>query len=135
MKRFSDYQGEEALELWADILESAAAILGDKEIKEIAQSGQHPLIIAQKIIKLHAKEMTDILLKIDDTPINGLNILARVIDVISEFESSPELRDFLKLQSLKTEGVSFGSATENTEASATFTNLNNITSLNYSNTI
>ena len=125
MKKFSDYKGEEAIELWADILEPASAILGDERVAQMWQNKTSPLIMAQQILKIHKKEAMEIVLRIDDTPINGLNIITRIVDVILEFANSPELKDFLSLQGQGISNVSFGSVTENTGANETPTDSDN----------
>ena len=38
MKKLSDYQGEEALELWADLIEPMSEILVDPEMKKVFES-------------------------------------------------------------------------------------------------
>ena len=117
MKKFSDYQGEEAIELWADLLEPIALILADKEIKNSYQSGEPKLLIAKKIINLHKAEAVSILTRIDPTPINGLNLITRLLNILSEIEETDELKDFFDTgEQAKTEKESSGSVTANTGA-------------------
>ena len=40
------------------------------------------------------EEATNILLRIDPTPINGLNIIIRLIDVIKDIEQNEDLKSF-----------------------------------------
>ena len=42
MKKLSDYKGDEAIELWADLLEPMTEILGDKDIAKILQDNKKP---------------------------------------------------------------------------------------------
>lgn len=117
MKRLSDYKDEEAIDLWADLLEPIGNIASDKNIAKIVQSGGNKLNMAKEIIKSHKSEVVEILLRIDDTPLNGLNIVTRLVDILTEIESSPELKDFLGLsEQEKTNDKSFGSATGSTKA-------------------
>lgn len=116
MKKFSDYQGEEAIELWADLLEPIAKILADEKIKKTYQSGQPKIVLAKEIINLHKTEAVSILTRIDPTPINGLNIITRLLNILSEIEETEELMDFFDTgEQVKTESVSSGSAMESTE--------------------
>lgn len=116
MKRLSDYKDEEAIDLWADLLDSILTIFADPDISKAVGSGQPALVIAKKIVKEHKKEAADILLRIDPTPIDGLNIVIRLLDVIMEIEESPEIMGFLGSSAEKKKPqTSSGSATENTE--------------------
>ena len=116
MKRLSDYKGEEALELWADLLEPMTEIIGDPEIQKTIKSGKAKVLIARDILKLHSKEATDIMLRIDPEPIDGVGVITRLLGIISDFMQSDELRSFFgSAAQAKTESESSGSATENTE--------------------
>ena len=117
MKKLSDYKGEDAIDLWADLLEPISAITSDRDIAIIAKSNKSKIVLAKEILKRHKKEATEILLAIDDTPINAINIVLRLISLITEISEYDEIMDFFALQGQKTEGGSSGSVTENTEAS------------------
>lgn len=117
MKKLSDYKGDDAIELWADLLEPMGAIIADKEIAEVVQSGKPKLLIAKSILKNHSKDAESILLRIDPTPIDGLNIVLRLVMLIGEIGQSEELKSFFGFaEQVKTANESFGSVTENTEA-------------------
>ena len=113
MRRLSDYQGEEAIELWADIMDSASVIFSDKELRKYAEGSK--INLAKAMLKSHKKEVCDILLRIDDTPINGFNIIVRLVQILEEIGANPEVRDFFGMQSQNEQQESSGSATENTE--------------------
>lgn len=113
MKRLSDYKGEEAVDLWMDILEIAAGIMADPKVQETA--GMPPLKIAMTMVKLHKKEVCEILLRIDPAPIDGLNVVKRFVDVFSEIAEEPDLSDFFGMQGRSAQEESSGSATENTK--------------------
>ena len=114
MKRLSDYKDEEAIDLWADLLDQIIAIFTDPEVAKMA--GQPPLQIARVIVKNHKTEVTQILLRIDPTPVDGLNVIIRLVDVLNELEASPEIKSFLGLSSEKKPTKSSGSATASTKA-------------------
>lgn len=113
MKKLSDYKGEEALELWGDLLEPLTAILGDKKIANVIQSGQPKLLIAKEILNEHSKDAEKILLRIDPTPINGLNIIVRLVALLAEIEQDETVKSFFGFaEQVKTGKESTGSPTE-----------------------
>ena len=117
MKKLSDYKDDEAIELWADLLDPLTAILTDKKIQNVIKSGKPPLVIAQEILKLHKKEATEILLRIDPEPIDGLNIVLRLVAVIIDVGQNEEIKSFFRYaDQAKTERESGGLPMENTEA-------------------
>lgn len=116
MKRLGDYKDEDAIDLWMDLLDSMDAILKDEEVKKLyREKNRNPIQLAKEIIKRHKKETSEILLRIDPTPLDGLNIVVRLIDVIMEIEQSDDLKAFFPSAGAVIEGASSGNATENTE--------------------
>ena len=114
MKKLTDYVGDEAIELWADLLEPLTTILGDKKVVEVIQSGKPKMLIAKEILKEHSDEAKEILLRIDDTPINGLNIVVRLVAVLADIGQSEEIKSFFGYaEQAKTGNGSSGSPTEN----------------------
>lgn len=117
MKKISDYQGEEAIELWGDLLEPLAVIFADPEVQLSVTGSGSILSKAQLILSKHKKEAVQILEKIDPTPINGLNVVSRLVNLILEIKNSGEFQDFFESAAQeKTERVSSGSVMENTGA-------------------
>lgn len=115
MKRLSDYKGDEAIDLWADLLEPLAAILGDPKIANVVQSGKPVMLIAKEILKTHKTEAVEIIERIDDTPIDGLNIILRLVNLIAEIGENETIRSFFGFGAqAKTDSKSSGSPTENT---------------------
>ena len=95
MKRLSDYKGEEAIELWADLLEPLSAIFTDKEIAELAKEEKlNYLSMATIVLKSHSTEAVAILERIDDTPVDGLNILTRLIGLLTEIGETEYAKSF-----------------------------------------
>ena len=116
MKKLSDYKDEEAIELWADLLEPMAKIVADENVMRTTRSGKPKILIAKTILANHAEEATKILLRIDDTPIDGLNILFRLVALLKDVENCEGIKSFFGYaEQGKTEDVSSGSATESTE--------------------
>ena len=116
MKKLSDYKGEEAIELWGDLLEPFGTIFADKSIANIVRSGKPTIVVAGQILKKYKKEAVQIIERIDDTPVDGLNIIKRLLVLLAEIGSDREMTDFFGLSERgQTEGESTGSATEITE--------------------
>ena len=116
MKKLSDYKGEEAIDLWADLLEPICTILQDDEIAKVYRSGA-PLVSAVKLaLKNHKKETTEILLRIDPTPIDGINVIERALAVVVDIEKSNNFKSFFGSAGQgETADVSSGNVTANTE--------------------
>ena len=94
MKKLSDYQGEEAIELWADLLDPFIEIVGDQKISEMLRAKKPPIATAREILKTYKKQATQILLRIDPTPLNGLNILIRLVTLLSEIGNDETIKSF-----------------------------------------
>ena len=117
MKKLSDYKGEEAIELWADLVDPLTEMLGDAEIKDVVTKGKSKLDIAKTILKNHSKEAADILTRIDPTPIDGLNIVLRLIALLGEIDANEEIKSFFGFaEQVKTDEESSGLLMANTEA-------------------
>lgn len=116
MKKLSDYKDEEALELWADLIGPMARILGDEKTKQVVNTNK-PLDIAKSILADHKQEAVEIMLRIDPTPLDGLNIVTRLVGVVLEIMNNEDLRGFfVSAEQDQTESASFGSATANIKA-------------------
>ena len=119
MKKLSDYTGEAAIELWADLLDPLTSIFGDEKVQKAVIGNGSMMSKAQIILSEHKAEAVAIMQRIDPTPINGLNIITRLVGLISEIEKSEEFAGFFDSPSQETtERGSSGSVTESTEAAA-----------------
>lgn len=114
MKRLSDYKGAEALDLWASIMPNLVDIMSDTELQNIDKKATL-FDIASHVFSRHGNAVAEILTTIDPTPINGLNVITRLVGVIQEVMTDEDMRAFFGLQSLNLVSDSFGSAMENTE--------------------
>lgn len=113
MKTLSDYKGEDALTLWADLIGPMARILGDEKTKKAFSTG-NAIIISKCMLEDHKKEACEIMLRVDPTPIDGLNIVSRLLGIILEILNREDMRGFfVSAGQEQTENVSFGSAMEN----------------------
>lgn len=116
MKKLSDYKGEEAIELWANLLDPFVEIVGDKKIATMLRAKMPPLETAKVIIKTYKKQAMQIVLTIDPTPIDGLNLIIRLMEVLKEIGEDPTIQSFFGSSAeAKKEETSTGSAMENTE--------------------
>ena len=117
MKRLSDYQGEEAIELWIDLVDPISEILGDPEVAKVVQSGQPKMVIAKTILAAHKAEAEEILLRIDPEPLDGLNLIVRLFSVLVEIGSRDDVKSFFGFAAQENkENGSSGLPTENTGA-------------------
>lgn len=107
MKKLSDYKGDEALELWGDLMEPIMTMLADDEVQKIYKSGKPKVFIATELLKMHKKEVSQILLRIDPTPLDGMNVVIRLVGLLTDFSTVPEIASFFE---------SAGQEPENTEA-------------------
>lgn len=103
MKKLSDYKDDASIELWGDLLEPMSKILGDKEVITAMESGKSMIGIATCILKKHTAEAKTIMLRVDDTPLNGLNIIFRLKDIISEIMEGETAAGFFGSADLKSE--------------------------------
>lgn len=116
MKKLSDYQGEEAIDLWADLFEPLSDILTDKNVASMVKRGDNKILIAKEILKSHKKSAEAIMIRIDPTPLNGLNIVLRLIELLKEIGSNEDIKSFFGYaEQAKMENESSGSPMENTE--------------------
>lgn len=116
MKKLSDYKGDEAIELWADLLDPISAILSDKEVAKIVRSGQNKMSIVNAILKSHKADAEKILLRIDPEPLDGLNIVVRLVELLVEIGKQDDIASFFGFAAQATTESEFsGLHTANTE--------------------
>ena len=95
MKKLSDYEGNEAIELYGDLLKPASAIFTDEEIKNLRKNKNSTMLdMASLMLKNHSNEISEILLRIDPTPLNGANIIARLISMLTDIGRVEGIQDF-----------------------------------------
>ena len=120
--RLSDYRGEEALDVFADILEPMTEIITDEEIVALTkQKGTPVMAFVKPAIKNHKKAIIAILARLENKPVEEyvktltlFTLPKQVLDLFND----PEVQSLFHSQTqtdVKSE-ASFGSAMENTEA-------------------
>ena len=115
MKKLSEYENEEALELLADTLVPITRISADEEFVKKFRSGNVMLAI-QYVLKNHKNDVLTILARLEGVPLEEYkcNIFTLPL-VLIKLINDPELMDFFASQGLKINVESFGSAMVNTE--------------------
>lgn len=110
---------DEALDLFADLLEPAAEIIGDKEVADILKSGDKPIKAIKVAIKKHKSAVVEVLARIDGVEpskyeVNVLTLPVKLIELLNR----PEVQELFTSQGQENAAGSFGSVTENTEDGA-----------------
>lgn len=120
--RLSDFKGEEAIDVLADIIEPVTAILTGKEMQELSKKENVPPIAYVKpMLKNNKKEVIEILARLDNKSVEeymkSLSLLTLPKQVL-ELVNDPELQSLFSSQeqSNQTSSASSTPATENTEA-------------------
>lgn len=116
--RLSELQGEEALDVLADIIEPASEILADSEVASVLKGNGKKLKAAKLILKNHKKAVIEILAAMERTPVDEFQVNLLTLPVkLLELLNDQMLAEAFGLQS-QTEKPSSGSAMESTEAGA-----------------
>lgn len=115
--RISEFEGEAALDLIADLIEPIATILADPKITQMRSENNNYARIAAAMIKTHKTEVMQILAAMDGVPVaeyrcTPIKALQQLMDLLSDEELAP----FLDFAPSKAEPNSSGSATANTAA-------------------
>ncbi len=119
--KLSDYKGDEALDLLADIIEPFTYIFADKEIQALAKKRAAPIKYVSPALKNHKEEVYTILARINQVPVEEYKKNMSIVEVPMQLMSlftTPEIRSLFTSQSqtISTSEASSGSATESTEA-------------------
>lgn len=117
--KLSEYKGEKALDMLADLMEPAAVIMADKEITRMARAGMPTIKVVKAAIKGHTKEVIQILATLDgEEPkeyaekVNLFTLPAKLLEILND----PDFMSLFTSQGKKTETLS-SSATESIEES------------------
>ena len=112
--KLSEYQGEAALDLLADLIEPAGEIMSDKEIGEVFKENRFKAI--GQAIKKHKKAVMQILATMDGVPVDEYkcNVFSLPVKIL-ELLNDPEMIQLFQYQGQTGDANSSGSASENTE--------------------
>lgn len=115
MRKISEINGEDALDVLADIVEPMAEILSDKQVTDGFRSGM--MIQAVKAaIKGHKKAVLEVMATLDGEPVETYapNLVTLPVKIM-ELLNDPMLQGLFSSES-QTDAASSGSATESIEA-------------------
>ena len=112
--KLSEYQGEAALDLLADLIEPAGEIVSDKEIGEVFKENRFKAI--GLAIKNHNTAVLQILATMDGVPVDEYkcNVFSLPVKIL-ELLNDPEMIRLFQYQGQTGDANSSGSASENTE--------------------
>ena len=118
--RLSDFKGEEALDVLADIIEPITVIISDKEVQALSKKkGTKPIAYVKPMIKNHKKELIQVMARLDRKSVEeyteNLNLVTLPMQVL-ELINDPEVQNLFSSQgqSQVTSLASTGPAMENT---------------------
>ena len=111
--KLSEYQGEEALDILADMIEPAGEIMSDKEIGEVFKKNKFKAI--GLAIKSHKKAVMQIMATMDGVPVeeykcNVFTLPAKILELLND----PALVQLFTFRGRTGCANSSGSASENT---------------------
>ena len=112
--KLSEYQGEAALDILADLIEPVGEIMSDKEIGEVFKENRFKAI--GLAIKNHKKAVMQILAIMDGVPVDEYKCNVFTLPVkILELLNDPALVQLFTYQGQTGDANSSGSASENIE--------------------
>lgn len=112
--KLSEYQGEAALDILADLIEPVGEIMSDKEIGEVFKKNRFKAI--GLAIKKHKKAVIQIMATMDGAPVdeykcNVFTLPAKILELLND----PVLIQLFTYQGQTGDAKSSGSVLENTE--------------------
>lgn len=114
--KLSDFKDEKALELLADLIEPAAEIFSDTEIRKTA-SGKSYAAVVGVAIKRHKSAVLAILAALDGVPVeeyhcNVMTLPMKLLEIVND----PDMMQLFQFAGQTEEQNPSGSLMENTEA-------------------
>lgn len=114
--KLSDYKGEDALELLANILEPAMEIIQDKKISEAAKDKKTQGALVRMIIKDHKKSILEIMAYIGgEDPANYNPDIITLAGDLLELFNDEAFMELFQSQGQKLPDLHSGPATEATQ--------------------
>lgn len=112
--KLSEYQGEAALDILAELIEPAGEIMSDKNLGEVFKESRFKAI--GMAIKNHKKAVMQILATMDGVPVdeykcNVFSLPVKILEILND----PEMIQLFQYQGQTGDANSSGSASENTE--------------------
>lgn len=116
--KLSDFRGEEAVEVLADLMTPITNIINDPKVKTMVKGGEVRLKIAEYLLKEHSKDILAMYCILNRTTEDTATPVA-LTQTVLEVMNDKELLDLFTSQARNTDNEYSGSVTENTEASET----------------
>lgn len=112
--KLSEYQGEAALDILAELIEPAGEIMSDKNLGEVFKENRFKAI--GMAIKNHKKAVMQILATMDGVPVdeykcNVFSLPVKILEILND----PEMIQLFQYQGQTGDAKSSGSASVNTE--------------------
>lgn len=120
--RLSDFKGEEAIDVLADIIEPLTYILADEEIQKLSTEKNVPTIkYVKPMLKNHKKEVIEVLARLDNKSVEDYKSTLSLVTLpmqVLELINDPEVQSLFQSQeqSQVTPIASSSPAMESTEA-------------------
>lgn len=114
--KLSEYKGEDALELLADILEPTAIILKDQSVWELAKKSR-PIDCVTYVLREYKKEIIQIMAAMDGVSVdkyecNVFTLPSKLLEITND----EDMKTFFNSQLQNVAGEYFGAVTEDTPA-------------------
>ena len=117
--KLSDFKGEKALDVLADIIEPIVEIATDEDVRNDIRADGGKLKVAKTILKKHKSAIIDILAALNGQTANefaeSINILTLPMAIVEVLNDEMLMQAFAS-QSQTGAAKSFGSASQNTTA-------------------
>ena len=118
--RLSEIKGEDAIDVIAEILEPAATILADPEVKASMESKKPYILIAKTILKRQKKAILEVLAILDrknpeEFKPSLIELPIMLVHLLEDIAENKELASLFHSQNPMMGSVSSGSVTENTK--------------------
>lgn len=115
MKKLSEYQDEEALNLLADLIDPTIEIFGDKEVAVWIRAKIY-IKAVQVALRKHPEDVIKMMSLLEGVPREEYHFTLKTLPkMLFDVMRDPELQDFFELQGRMASETPTGSATESTE--------------------
>lgn len=119
MSNLSQIKGEEAIDVMMELVEPVFAMLQKPGIQEKLKKEKTPLGMAKLLLSENKAEAVKILEVIDDTPVDGVNVIPRFITMFLNLMNNPYWRDFFGFAEIPSVNVNSTLPTASTEEKET----------------
>ena len=118
--RLSEIYGEDAIDVIAEILEPAATILADAEVKAVIESRKPYIIVAKTILSRQKKAILEVLAVLNrkdpkEFKPSLIELPIMLIHLLEDIAENQELMSLFQSRNPMMGSVSSGSVTENTK--------------------